>query len=378
MIIGIDATRANFEVKTGIEWYAWHLIENLKKINISDQAGESVQFVLYSNKPLTGDLAKLPKNWQSKVLHWAPGRLWTQVRLSFEMLINPPDVLFVPSHVFPIIHPKKTVMTVHDVAAMRFPDAYTGFQKWYTLWAAKFAVKHLWKIIVPSVFTKRELLTLRGLNSSKENNIQIVYHGIDKSFKKVTNATKIEQIFTKYNLKNKYFLSIGRLEYKKNTHRIIAAFNEFCDKSKTEKYDLVLIGSSGYGETKIEKIIQDSSYSDRIIKLGTVAQEDMVYLLNAASIFVYPSLYEGFGLPILEAMSCGVPVIASTGSCLEEIGQDACLFVDPENVSSIADGMTVLIHDQDLRQQKIERGLVVIKKYAWEKCASETLKLLIR
>ena len=176
MVIGIDASRANNKNKTGVEWYTWHLIKNLKKIS-GTQAGRNIQFVLYSREKLTGEIAKLPENWTAKVLSWPPKRLWTQIRLSLEMLISPPDVLFVPSHVFPIIHPKKTVMTIHDVAALRFPESYNKFQRWYTIWSAKTGLKKLWKIIVPSNFTKNELLSMKL--EQYADKVSVLYHGYD-------------------------------------------------------------------------------------------------------------------------------------------------------------------------------------------------------
>ena len=143
MIIGIDASRANEEQKTGVGWYAWHVIQELKHLTTlplnHTTTRQPLRVVLYTNKPLMGDLAVLPEGWSEKVLQWFPGRLWTQIRLSFEMLVNPPDVLFIPAHVFPIIHPKKTVMTVHDIAAIKFPESYNWFERWYSVWSAKFA-----------------------------------------------------------------------------------------------------------------------------------------------------------------------------------------------------------------------------------------------
>src|SRR3989338_7400368 len=184
MIIGIDASRANNEQKTGVGWYAYHLIQELKKTN-SQFPIPNYRVVLYSDRPLEGELAHLPEHWESKVLRWPPKRLWTQMRLSWEMLVRPPDVLFIPAHVFPIIHPKKTVMTVHDVAAVRFPETYNWFELWYTIWSAKTALKKLWKIIVPSEFTKTELSAMSADKNSQ--NVVVIPHGYDE---KIQNGTE--------------------------------------------------------------------------------------------------------------------------------------------------------------------------------------------
>jgi len=159
MKIGIDASRANDEKKTGVGWYAYHVIQQMKK-----QTPRDVEVILYTNKPLRGDLADLPENWKENILRWPPKRLWTQIRLSLEMLVHRVDVLFVPAHVVPIIRPKKTVMTVHDIAALKFPDSYNWFERWYSVWSARVALKKLWRVITPSEFTKRELEKLEIRN----------------------------------------------------------------------------------------------------------------------------------------------------------------------------------------------------------------------
>ena len=381
MIIAIDASRANLSEKTGVEWYAWHLIENLKKQSIANadfETGNNIRFVLYSYKPLQGDLAKLPANWTEKVLHWPPQRFWTQIRLSWEMLANPPDVLFVPSHVFPIIHPPKTVMTVHDVAASKFPKSYSRFQGWYTIWAAKYAVGHLWRIIVPSAFTKKELSEIGKIDAKKiEGKVKVISHGYDKRYQKIYDKFAINQVLEKYKIKNKFLLNVGRLEERKNTKRIIQAFNHLSQNAKPTEYNLVLVGNPGYGFSEVEKAISESPYADRIIRLGWVKTEDIVCLMNAAEVFVFTSLHEGFGLPVLEAMSCGTPVVATKGSCTEELAGDACVYVNSNDVWSITAGITELLDNKELKNTLVKKGLEKSQNFSWEKCAEETYKLLM-
>ncbi|OGH59358.1 MAG: hypothetical protein A2725_00835 [Candidatus Magasanikbacteria bacterium RIFCSPHIGHO2_01_FULL_33_34] len=375
LTIGIDASRANNKNKTGVEWYAWHLIQNLKKINISSQTGKDVQFVLYSREKLEGEIAELPSNWSSKVLYWPPKRFWTQIRLSYEMLINPPDVLFVPAHVFPIVRPRKTVMTIHDIAALRFPKSYSVFQRFYTIWSAKIALKKLWKIIVPSNFTKNELLSLK--TEQYASKIKVLYHGYDERYNIVNGDENIANILKKYNIKQPYILSIGRLEEKKNTKRIVQAFNHIAQKTKVGEMSLVLVGLPGYGYNDILKTINKSQYKEKIISPGYVEPEDLRYILKGAEVFVFPSLCEGFGLPVLDAMASGVSVVASSGSSLEEIGSDACLYVDPQDVWDIAKTISTLLDNTDICKKQIQKGMVRVKDFSWDKCAEETLVLLM-
>jgi glycosyltransferase involved in cell wall biosynthesis len=387
MIIGIDASRANHAQKTGVEWYAWHIIEQLKTQNTKLKTGESLQFVLYSDTPLIGSLGKLPENWESRVLHWPPKRLWTHVRMSWEMFRNPPDVLFVPAHVVPLIHPKKTVMMVHDIAALQFPHTYNWFERRYTLWSAKYALKHLWKIITPSEFTKSELTKLSAdirpeLMSKarhKLSAIQVVHHGYDRRYKKIDDQNKIQAVLKKYNIKQPFFLSVGRLETKKNTANIIRAFTQFRTSYKLSaiSYQLVLVGQPGHGYEGVKEAIVESAYKSDIRLLGWVQPEDVVPIMNAATTFVFPSLYEGFGLPILESFACGTPVIAGSGSSLEEVGGDAALYVNPKNYEEIANAMQRVVSDELLRQTLIKKGQERLNNFSWEKSAGETLEILV-
>lgn len=382
MLIGIDASRANLSEKTGVEWYSWHLIENLKKQSIKNATGETeknIRFVLYSYKPLAGDLAKLPKNWTEKVLRWPPKKFWTQIRLSWEMFCHPPDVLFVPSHVFPIIHPAKTAMTIHDVAASKFPKSYSLFQGWYTIWAAKYAIHHLWRVITPSIFTKKELSEISKMGLKEiEGKVRVIQHGYDKQYKKIYDKIALDQVLEKYKIKRPFFLNVGRLEERKNTKRIIQAFNHLSHNAKSENYNLVLVGNPGHGYEEVARAIDESPYKDRIIRLGWIKTEDIVGLMNVAEVFVFTSLHEGFGLPVLEAMACGTPIVASRGSCTEELAQDACVYVDPSDIWSITQGISEILKNNELRNVLIKKGLARVQNFSWEKCATDTYELLMK
>lgn len=387
MIIGIDASRANHSQKTGVEWYAWHIIEQLKKI-----VPEDVRVVLYSDVPLAGELGMLPGNWESKVLRWPPRRFWTQVRMSLEMLIHPPDVLFIPAHVFPIIHPKKTVMTVHDVAAVRFPETYNWFERWYSVASARYAMQKLWRAIVPSQWVKKELLrldTYETLNSKYETNpklenknskqfhdtIKVVHHGYDTRYRKIVDTNLIAETLKKYAIRKPFILSMGRLEEKKNTAHIIQAFDVL---RKNHDVQLVLVGKPGYGYEKVEAAIAASPYKNDIVCPGWTPPEEAVLLMNAAEVFLFPSLAEGFGMPVLEAMAAGTPVVASRGSSLEEVGGEAARYVDAGNVSDIANALEDIVSHPEVGEGLRQKGLERVEQFSWEKAAKETFQLLIQ
>ncbi len=368
MIIGIDASRANQEQKTGVGWYAFHLIQEMKKITPDD-----IRVVLYTDKPLRGALAELPENWEEKVLFWPVKKLWTQLRMSLEMLVYPPDILFIPAHVFPLCRPKKTIMTVHDIAALKFPSCYSRFERWYTIWSAKTALKKLYKIIVPTEFVRQELIKTFG--SRHEHKIAVIRHGCYADLYQHFDESNVKPILHKYAVDKPYAIAIGRLEEKKNTIGIISAFN--CLRPEISGLKLLLAGMPGQGYERVKVEIDKSDYSEDIICPGWVNEHDLPALLSQAEVLVFPSWYEGFGMPVLEALAAGVPVVASRGTSLEEVGGEAGWYVDPSDSRCIAEGMELLLTDSRLREEKILAGLERVKKFSWEKSARETFTLLL-
>jgi len=184
------------------------------------------------------------------------------------------------------------------------------------------------------------------------------------------------EILRKYNIKKPYLLSIGRLEEKKNTVRIIQAFEKIRLQDTGYKLQLVLVGGRGYGYSKVKEAINNSQFKSNIITPGWVSDEDLPTLMREANVFVFPSLAEGFGIPVLEAMASGVPVVASHG-VLEEIGGDACVYVDPMKVEEIAEGVVKVLQNVEYRMLNVGKGLERVKEFSWKKCAEETCKILI-
>lgn len=376
MLILIDASRANNEQKTGVEWYAFFVIQELKKI-----VPPETRVVLYTREPLKGELAVLPPNWQEQILQWRPRRLWTQIRLSWEIWrvkmgarnyavgANEEDiVLFVPAHVLPLVCPKKTFITIHDLGGLRFPSGYSLFEKWYARFATAFALRRA-TVFTPSEFSKKEIESVFG-----NGKIIVVPNGFDNSkYHLIDDKEKVRQVSEKYNIRQPYFLSISRLEEKKNTVGIIEAYKIFQEKialkSDFENYSLVLLGKPGYGYKKVREAIKKSGYQHTIIIPGWVEADDVPYLMSGAAGFVFPGFYEGFGIPALEAMACGVPVIASNRAALPEVAGGAALLVDPYKPGDIARAMEEIVSSATLRDELIGRGLARAREFGWESTA---------
>lgn len=362
-MIGIDASRANALTRTGTEWYAYNLIQELKK-TIPD----TYRVVLYSREPLRDGLEELPAHWESRVLKW-PWRFWTQIRLSWEMLRRPPDILFVPAHTLPIILPGRASVTLHDVAFMAFPEAYSLPSRLYHAWATRFAVKHAHPILTVSEFSKGEITKWFDVQDER---ITVTPLGFDAERYGPVDDTTVADTVRRYAISRPYFLFVGRLETKKNIGGLLASFRKFQEMWPDDRVSLVLVGKHGYG---YEDEVREGLPED-VIEPGYVCQDDMRALYAGAEALVFVSKYEGFGLPAIEAFACGTPVIASDITSLPEVCGDAALFVDPDSPEEIARAMHRIVVDDAVRGHLAEKGKVRAGEYTWKKTAALTWEAL--
>ena len=355
-MIFIDASRYNLtDKRTGVENYSYFLINELVK-----QAPDEI--TLISPK-------KIPLDVKQIIIPFP--RLWTQIRLSWKLLGNKKiNNLFVPSHVLPLIHPKNSTITIHDVAWKHLPESYGRLSKWYLNWATKFAVKHAKNIIVPSDATKRDLVKFYKCNSQK---IHVIPLGFNPPATKTTPNEKREILKT-YNLQpTTYNLFIGRIEHKKNTDILIKAFEIFSEKNPNIK--LVLAGFPGRGGKKILDSIPNK-IRDKIVITGYVSEKEKDVLMRNALCFTFPSRYEGFGIPLLEAMHYNLPIIASKIPTSYEIAKENALFFDPSDTEELTRLMNKTAIDENIRMTLVSHHKDTLKKYTWEKCAQRTLKLI--
>ncbi|MDD2758385.1 MAG: glycosyltransferase family 1 protein [Patescibacteria group bacterium] len=373
MIIGIEASHANKEKRTGVEEYCWQIIQHLKKNIPAD-----VRVILYSQTPLLPVLSDLPPNWQPRVLPWVeklPRRLrkgWTQTRLSWEFLHRPPDVFFAPAQILPLICPEKVVATIHDSVFEVDPKAAWWASRWYLKLMNRLILKKARLILTPSEFSKNELKRLYNYDTGR---VRVTPLGFDslsyRRFDLPDEAKK--EILGRFKITKPFFISVGRLEEKKNTANIVRAFNLFREKHEAQ---LVLVGFPGVGYKDVATEIEHSPHKADIILPGWGTKADIAKLYNLAEALVFPSKYEGFGLPVLEAMACGCPVIASEGNSMVEAGGDAVFYVSADSPEQIASVLERIFANQDERQKMAALGLARAATFSWENTAKLTWSAL--
>ena len=360
MKIAIDGSRYGGEMATGVEWYSFHIINAL----LEELKGSGDEVAVYSREKL-----KLPKWVENRVL--PAKRLWTLKALSRAMCADQPEALFVPSHVLPPSLPKRSVIMIHDVAFRHFRKAY-GFRQYHYLnWSTKFAVKNASAIVVPSEATKKDLVELFACDAGK---IEVVPHGFampDVGEKKMEGP-----VFEYFEIDKttKYILFVGRLEAKKNLVRLVEAFGEFVQEH--EEWKLVLAGKRGVGFHEIQRKVTNLGLAEKVVMPGYVTEEEKQALLENCHFFAFPSLYEGFGFPVLEAFSFGKAVLTSQSSSLPEVAGAAAHYVDPLEVSEMAAGLEKLASDEAYVKKLVSAGQGELKKFSWKKAAEQTLKVI--
>lgn len=276
------------------------------------------------------------------------------------------ELIHFPANVGLLHRKARSVLTVHDLSFFRNPDWYRFERAAYYRFAVRRSVRTASRLIADSSATAQDL---REILNVPENRIDVVPLGVDESFRPTTSEEK-ERVRKKYSLPPRFVLYVGTLEPRKNLVRLIEAWSQISDDCDQ---DLVLAGRRGWKVEPILEAISRSSSKQRIHLPDFVAQEDLPSLLSTANAFVWPSLWEGFGLPPLEAMACGTPVVTSNTSSLPEVVSDSALMVDPQDVDALADAMLNLVTDEELHARLRENGLKRAAEFTWERTASLTL-----
>jgi len=358
MLIAIEAERANNPVKTGVEHYAKQLILHLAAIDRQNS------YVLYLRTPPQEWLKTLPENFKIKVLQFPV--FWTQIRLSIEQMFHPVDVLLIPASALPLIHPKNSVVTIHDVGWRYFPASFTGFMRNFLEWSTGYAVKHARKVIAVSESTKRDILKFYKADEKK---VVVVHHGYEDNWQWIAGSGVLES-----SLPPKYILFLSTLQPRKNLEGLIDAFRQLKSEHSELPHKLVVVGRAGWKfEGILEKIEKNK---DLVVYLDHVADNERFQVLSRADLLVLPSFYEGFGMQILESFAAGVPVATSKVSSLPEVAGEAAVYFDPHKTEEIKNAIKNVLLDKSLAENLKAKGFERLKSFSWKKCAEETLKVL--
>ena len=349
MKIAID-TQTILGQKTGFGFYVKNLIDNLNKIDPKNE------YILLA--PPTEKDFSTPQRF-----------IWDQFKVPYQARKVKADILHQPCFSAPIFYGGKIVITVHDLISMHFPkNLPLASRMFYSKWMP-FSYRSADKIIAISYDTKKDIMARLHIPEEK---IKVIHSAVSPVFQEIKDEVFLKKIKDKYKTSDKFILDVGTLEPRKNLPFLVRAYNLAVKKAQIS-HNLVLSGKKGWYYDDLFSLIKDLNLEDRVIFTGYVAEEDLPGLYNAADLFAFPSLYEGFGFPPLEAMACGTPVISSNTSSLPEVVGEAGILLAPENEQIWADKMIEVIQNQVLKQKMKENGLNQAKKFSWEETAQKTI-----
>lgn len=359
MRIAIDASRTTVQRITGTEHYAIRLIRALINLNTEHE------LTLYFRDQPHAGLFPANKWVKQRVIPFP--RAWTHIRFATAIQAEHPDVTFVPAHTLPFWFRGRAVVTVHDLGFKYFPDAHRAADRYYLDFTTLFSAWRAHTVLADSRATADDLNTFYKIIPQK---IQVVYPGVDSPSPPKT-PEAVEVVKQKYGLPDRYFLFIGTLQPRKNIPVIVQAYQRWRMAHPDDSAGLVLAGGRGW--------LYDETWASGLPGLylpGYIDETDKGALYAGALALVFPSLYEGFGFPVIEAMRCGTPVITSNTSSLPELAGHAALTIDPIDVGAIAYSMARLIDDVDFRSRLVQRGFEQAAKFTWERAAEQTLQAL--
>lgn len=344
MKIAIDGYEANVEHRVGIGRYAFEILTHLRQISQKHSITIFLPSKPRRHMPPATDL------WQYRV--GAPAKFWTFLGLPVAIRNMSPDVVFSPTHYIPRFITTPRVMSIMDLSFLEYPDMFRAKDSYQLTHWTRFAVWHASKILTISEFSKNAIIKAYGVKKEK---VVVTYPGLTMKTAK------------KQSIYQNYILSVGTLQPRKNYVRLIEAFSKL-DSDAT----LIIVGKKGWLYEEILEAPKKYNVESRVKFLDFVSDEELSALYRGARCFVLPSLYEGFGLPVLEAMAQGCPVVVSNVSSLPEIAGIAGIYVDPTSVDSIVRGMK----DGLIAKRNTEAARLQVKKFTWENAARQTLEVL--
>ncbi len=365
MLIGIDASRAVTRQRTGTEAYAYYLIQALLPLAVS----QGHRLRLYFNQPPPPDLFPEVRGVEQVIIPFP--RLWTHIRLAWELRQRPPDLFFTPAHVIPAPYRGISVATVHDLGFHHFPEAHPRRQLAYLRWSTRHNSRVSRRVVADSQATQADLIEIDGIPAGK---IDVIYPGLDPAMMPVTDPVRLAAAQGKYGIRAPYLLTVGTLQPRKNLVRLIQAY-----RASGLPHQLVLAGKIGWlSQPILDEIGRleavSEGYQPSIHLPGFVDDGDKGALLSGATALLYPSLYEGFGFPLLEAQACGTAVLCADSSSLPEIAAGSAMLVDPLDTQAMTAAIQRIAADTNLRHNLVDLGFENVKRFSWHDAAVRLLE----
>lgn len=370
MKVVFDA-RCFFGVKTGVGYYAYNIIKNLLDI---DKEDEYRLFYGMALRPYTGFLPDFSDRGVQTILYRFPGRIFDFAidrfpSMKIDGLIGEYDVFHTPSFIPPPLKGKK-VITVHDLAHRLHPEFFTEEMNRHLLRHLERATHEADHIITISENTKKDLIDVMGIDQGK---ISVIYVGASDIYRPVEDPERLNQVRAKYGTGDEFIGFFGTIEPRKNIIGLVEAFTLLKKRRPDLGHRLLIAGQKGWKYEETFKAIAESGLEDKITVTGYIQEDDLPLLMNAANLVVYPSFYEGFGMPPLEAMACGRPVVTSNTSSLPEAVGDAALTVDPSDIEGLSKAMEQVLTDKELGIEMGRKGIERAKRFTWKEAAARTL-----
>ncbi|MFT5874315.1 MAG: glycosyltransferase involved in cell wall biosynthesis [Clostridium sp.] len=362
--------------RSGIGIYTYNIVKNLAGIKGIEFYGEIFSFLGKNKLDENYKELHIKLNMCKLLSYGIYRRIWSRLPFKYNTILNSHSDIY---HFFDYIVPPKiegkVITTIHDMTYTIYPEMVEEKTMKRIKKGIEYSVKRADKIITVSESSKKDIVEFLGVDEKK---IEVVYNGVE--YERFSASYTKEQQFTvknKYSIPEKYILYMGTLEPRKNIESIISAFSKLIVNNNiySEEIKLVIAGKKGWLYESIFKLVQKLSLENKVVFTDYIEEEDKPLIYNMASIFIFPSIYEGFGIPVIEAMASSVPVITSTTSSLPEVAGDAAILVNPKDIDSMAKAMKQVLEDKDIRQSMIEKGHTQAKKFNWENSAEKLLSI---
>lgn len=373
MRIGIDCYWLS--LRRGIGNYTYNLLHALS------QVATNHSFVLYVNDPKVLSAVPIDPRFTVKVVgKKLPYPVWEQLSLPLEAMRDRLDILHCLANTAPLFLPRhlKLILTIHDVMYLlptsvlpQSPSFYQRVGRLYYRLLAPQAAKRAICIMTVSKYSMRDIVDKLHVPNEK---IQVIYESGNVQCRRLADSSPVTEVKQRYSIEGQFIFVLGALDPRKNTVGVLRSFAHL-KKLTTLPIRLVVAGLTPVAKNKFHTVISKMNLDDWVVLLGFIPEHELVALYNGAAVFVYPSLYEGFGMPVLEAMACGTPVITSSAGSIPEVAGVAALFVDPKNPEEIAHAILQIITDAELRNRMIEQGLEQAKRFSWANTAQQVLEI---